>query len=152
MAFLQNTDLYALVQRISSLDEGVIFEIVFNDKRIQDEIIRLNTQEQLFKRGIDSEGKRITPEYTNRTKVIKLGKGQRTDHVTLKDTGDFYNSFRVSANKVSITIDADTLKDTNDLTDKYGDEIIGLTDESREILKEMAVIKYLEYWEENILR
>lgn len=150
MAFLQNTDLYALVQRISSLDEGVIFEIVFNDKRIQDEIIRLNTQEQLFKRGIDSEGK-IIGRYSINTQRINPEKRAGSPY-TLKDTEEFYKSFRVTANKVMIEIDANPFKENDNLFTKYGEEIVGLTDESREILKEMAIIKYLEYWDKNILR
>jgi len=151
LAFLQNTKLYALVQRISSLDEGLIFEIVFNDSRIKDEIIRLNTEEQLFRRGIDSDGKSLGT-YSPFTVEIKKKKGQPTNRITLKDTGEFYDSFRVTANRVSITIDADPIKDDNNLFDDFGEEILGLTDESREKLKEMAVKKYLEYWQTNILR
>jgi hypothetical protein len=133
------------------LDEGLIFEIVFNDARIKDEIIRLNTEEQLFRRGIDSEGKSLGT-YSPFTVEIKKKKGQPTNRITLKDTGEFYDSFRVTANRVSITIDADPIKDDNNLFDDFGEEILGLTDESREKLKEMAVKKYLEYWKTNILR
>lgn len=152
MSFLSNTKLYSLAQAISGLDEGLIFEIVFNKESIKNEIIRLNTQEQLFKKGIGADGLKLTPPYTANTVRLKRLKGQRTDHVTLKDTEDFYKSFRVSVNKVTIEITADTIKEGNDLIDKYGDEILGLTDESKEKLSRMALIEYIKYWQENLLR
>lgn len=148
---MQNTKLYALAQRVSTMDEGLIFEIVFNDERIKNEIIRLNTEEQLFERGIDSRGISLG-EYSPTTIELKKKKGQRYDHITLKDTEDFYKSFRVSVNRVVIEIIADPFKDDTNLFDDFGEDIVGLTDESKEKLKEMAIVKYLEYWNANILR
>lgn len=151
MSLLKNTAIYTLAQRIATMDEGLIFEIVFSNPLIKNEIIRLNTEEQLFNKGIDSEGVSLGT-YSPFTVEQKKKKGEPTDRITLKDTGDFYKSFRVSVNRVSITIDADPIKDDNNLFDDFGEEILGLTDESKKKLEEMAVIEYIKYWRNNILR
>lgn len=53
----------------------------------KDTIADLNA-EQMFK-GLRSDGSEITPDYTDVTIAIKEEKGQITDHVTLRDKGDF---------------------------------------------------------------
>ena len=151
MSLLNNTAIYTLAQRVSTMDEGIIFEIVFNNPLIKNEIIRLNTREQLFSKGIDSDGVSLGT-YAPFTVREKERKGQPTNRITLEDTGEFYQSFRVSANRVSITIDANPIKDDNNLFDDFGEDILGLTDDSKEKLKEMAVIQYIKYWKTNILR
>ena len=57
-------------------------------------IIDLNTEEQLYSQGVDSKGVQLG-EYSIYTKGLKQNKGQRTDHITLKDTGEFYKSFSI---------------------------------------------------------
>ena len=151
MSLLKNTAIYPLAQRIATMDEGLIFEIVFNHQYIKDEIIQMNTEDQLFDKGIDSKGESLG-EYSPFTIELKKLDGQRYDHITLKDEGDFYKSFRVSVNKVTIEITADPIKDGNNLFDDFGEDIIGLTDESKQKLQEMAVIEYINYWKANILR
>ena len=76
------------------------------DREVQDEIIRLNTEDQLYEEGIDSQGRSLG-EYTPYTIEIKKSKGQRVDHITLKDTGAFYASFKVRATKTDLIIEAD---------------------------------------------
>lgn len=160
---MQNTKLYALAQRVSTMDEGLIFEIVFNDKLIHKKIIQLNTVDQLRTKHIDSNGdflyskKHESGVYSKTTEIISKGRKIAGTRYTLFDTGDFFNSWEVKADKVSITITADPIKPGNpfggtNLFEEYGEDIVGLTDESKEKLKEMAIIKYLEYWNANILR
>ena len=62
------------------------------DRNAKDEIIRLNTYDQLYNEGIDSEEISLG-EYALFTQAEKISKGERYDHVTLKDTGAFYDSF-----------------------------------------------------------
>lgn len=85
---------------------------------------------QLFD-GKDSDGKEITPGYSPFTIMIKKQKGQPTDRVTLKDEGDFYNSFFLNATKFPIVFDSKDLKSPM-LTEKYGSQIFGLGDKSKE--------------------
>ena len=117
---------------------------IFKNNRVQEEVIRLN-QEQL-QAGVDSNNEVIitkTAEYERKGKVyamqtiqIKKEKGQPTDVVTLKDTGDFYNSFRVKITKLGYEITADfkakTIKDSilENFDSYYRDTILGLDNES----------------------
>src|ERR1017187_5547833 len=86
----------ALTNKINSVKQlslKNIYHELFLDKEFNDFIIELNTQTQLYEQGIDSTGESIG-EYSAYTKMLKKEKGQITDHVTLKDTGEFYKSFK----------------------------------------------------------
>jgi hypothetical protein len=121
------------------------------DREAQDEIIRLNTEDQLYEEGIDSNDDTLG-EYTVFTKAIKLSKGQRIDHVTLKDTGAFYDSFKVIIKKDGFEIIADdvSLYD-RPLTDVYGLDILGLTEDNLSWLGAFIIDKYIEYIEKKLL-
>ena len=112
------------------------FKLVFNTSEIKKKIIYLNTIEQLYEKGIDSEGLELYPFYSEATILYKQEKGQRYDHVTLKDTGAFYKSFAVVVGPDYFLIEADPDKGDNDLLDIYGEDVLGLTEESKaEIMK-----------------
>jgi hypothetical protein len=64
----------------------------------------------------------------------KRKKGQPTDRVTLKDTGDFYSSFQVLPFKGGFIIDADPIKEDTNLFDRYGEDILGLNDENLQLI------------------
>ena len=118
-----------IINNAKSLNEKDAWLFVI-DKEVKDEIIRLNTQEQLFDEGIDSLN-RTLGDYTPYTVVLKKAKGQRTDHITLKDTGAFYNSFKVQVTSTGIIIQADdsSIYDIP-LTKSFGLDILGLTNEN----------------------
>lgn len=99
---------------------------------------------QLFE-GKDSEGKEITPEYTPFTKAIKKAKGQPTDRVTLKDEGDFYNSFKLESQKFPVEFFA-TDKKTAGLVEKYGESIFGLNKKSKEVFVQDIKPEIQEYY------
>lgn len=79
--------------------------------------------------GIDSQKKQIKPDYTDYTKSIKQAKGQPTNRVTLKDEGDFYKSITYKADAKGVEYKATDIK-TTALEEKYGEEILGLTDDN----------------------
>jgi hypothetical protein len=113
------------------------FKLVFERDEVQDEIIRLVTIEQLFEQGVDDKGDLIQPEgYAPYTIEYKKATGQRFDHVTLNDTGAFYDSFTVTVGKGSFTINANGKKEDVDLIEAYGNDILGLTEESKNALIE----------------
>ena len=110
---------------------------ILKDKRIQKQITDLNTEVQLFQRGEDSEGKKLE-KYAPSTIRIKKIKRQPTNRTTLKDTGDMYETWYVNVgNDASFTIEANTVKNGYDLTERYGDDIVGLTDENVKIVIEL---------------
>lgn len=84
-------------------------------------------------KGIDGDGERIVPGYTARTKQIKQAKGQPTDRVTLRDTGDYWSSIESKVTNDYFTTDATDIK-ADSLEDKYGVSIDKLNDQSVNII------------------
>lgn len=124
-----------LEKRFRNFDVNKVFRKVWEQSVVEQYIVKLNTEEQLYKKGIDSDAKLLEPPYTITTIRIKNENGQRFDHVTLKDTGGFYESFEVIPNNKGFKIEADPMTDSGtNLFDKYGDKVTGLTDESTELL------------------
>ena len=125
-----------LTKRLNELDTSrVIRTIVINEQDLEDLIIELNTQNQLFDQGQDSEGVRlevIGGKYADSTIAQKQTDGLPFDKVTLFDTGAFYDSFEIVYKNESIVIEADTIKKDDDLRDRWGDNIIGLNKENIE--------------------
>jgi hypothetical protein len=126
-----------LINGLLSLDiDEIAFEISKTNefKRL---VIELNTEgeasSQLYELGEDSTGKSLG-KYTPFTISEKRKKGQPTDRVTLKDTGDFYSSFQVLPFKGGFIIDADPIKEDTNLFDRYGEDILGLNDENLQLI------------------
>jgi hypothetical protein len=107
-------------------------------------IIELNTQGQLYEKGVDSLGVSLgnyaattiegTAQFAGRAE-----RGLRFDHITLFDTGDFYKSFKVIIRNESDSfffIDADPVKEDTNLFQEWGEDIVGLTQESIDVLNE----------------
>jgi hypothetical protein len=65
--------------------------------------------------------------------MIKKAKGQPTDRVTLRDTGDFESSFYLDVEDTYFEITAADFK-TEKLMHKYGKDISGLNEENLRIL------------------
>jgi hypothetical protein len=82
----------------------------------------LKIQEQL-QAGIDGTGKKMKTfgaligVYSPFTEVIKQSKGQPTDKVTLKDTGDFYRSMEIDAAGNDWNVNAEFDKDDGNIAD-----------------------------------
>lgn len=108
----------SMVQNIIEQNEPFIVDCVAN--------------KQLFDRGVNALGVSIMDyrPYTPLTVQLKSEKNQPTDRVTLKDTGDFHKSIKVDADRTYFEIYATDWK-TDDLKEKYGDEIFGLTPENK---------------------
>ena len=105
---------------------------------MQQFVVFLNTEKQLFE-GVDANEaslKSIGGDYAPITKFLKAQKGQPFDRITLKDTGDFYDSFSVEALQDAIIIEADSIKEGYDLRDRWGQDILGLSEPSIGILIE----------------
>jgi hypothetical protein len=123
-----------LIQQLEELEEKLDVNKALDfsvDSDIQELIIELN-QEQLYNLGEDSEGKSLGT-YAPTTVMIKQAQGVPTDRITLKDTGDFYSSFKVFYSNGEIFIDADGQKDDTNLFDEYGEDILGLNDANMSI-------------------
>jgi hypothetical protein len=130
------TRVISKLNNIARIEVGPIIQSIFQEGNIQDEIIRLNTIDQLFEKGENSLGIRlenIGGPYSQATVQIKQEKGQPTDRITLRDKGDFYNSWEVIANTgdTYITIKVDPWKaGPTNLLDEWGVEVVGLNKEN----------------------
>ena len=123
-----------LIQQLEELEDKLDVNKALDfsvDSDIQELIVELN-QEQLYNLGEDSEGNTLGT-YAPTTVMIKQAQGVPTDRITLKDTGDFYSSFKVFYSNGEIFIDADGQKDDTNLFDEYGEDILGLNDANMSI-------------------
>ena len=126
-------ELDKIFHNAKTLNEDTIW-ITAMDEEVKQEIIRLNTKDQLFDKGIDSLNRSLG--VYSKTSVNKYGK--RPGRIQLFDTGEFYKSFRVLIDKSGLVILANALKvgdgGVDDLAVKYGIDIIGITDSNQEEL------------------
>jgi hypothetical protein len=146
---------YRLLDNIIALNENQIINEILSVKEFQEYIISLNTEgedtSQLYEHGIDSLGVKLQGKngvnwlvdgvYANFTVQEKIRKGQRYDHPTLKNKGDFYRSFAIHLKPKSFLITADFNVTSDEglganLLDvmKNGKDVLGLTDENLQLV------------------
>lgn len=121
------TEFHELLQS-GRLIQSIILE---NEYVITD----MNSEDQLYEQGINRLGVNIMDyaPYSPLTIEIKKEKGQPYNRVTLRDEGDFEQSFYVESDTQQFTIKAADWK-TEDLIQRYGRQILGLTEENKIIL------------------
>lgn len=96
-------------------------------KQHEAEVIDLNIEQ--LKNGKNGLGQNITPGYSPVTIEIKRLKGQATNHVTLRDEGDFQEGFFVVYGQDYFALGSYDSK-TEKLERKYGKDIFGLDSQS----------------------
>jgi len=122
---------------------AIFLNNLYNQPSFKDFIVELNTEVQLYEQGVNNIGvslDSISGGYSTVTIGLKKAKGQRTDHVTLKDSGRLYKTFKVNVDQDEFDIEADLSLYDGFHFKKYAFEgfgsgeqqIIGLTDESVE--------------------
>tara|TARA_R100000541_G_C1858296_1_gene78791 strand:- start:206 stop:613 length:408 start_codon:yes stop_codon:yes gene_type:complete len=97
------------------IDE-IILEIAEEQETL--DYVKELLQMALFEQGV--EGK----EYADSTIKVKKRKGQPTNRVTLKDSGDFYDSWVVSANNNGFVFTSDPTKGDYSLFDDYDENLV----------------------------
>jgi len=129
-------DLKRVANNVRRLDAHRILQKIFDDADMKLDVVSLNIG-QMFEDGVDSKGVSLG-EYSPFTVVLKEKKGQRTDHITLKDTGEFYDSIDVTSEPNQIIITGDTRKPDVDLAVVYPDAL-GLTNENIEAIQGLVL-------------
>lgn len=114
------------------------------DPVLRERILNWIREDQLIKEGIDASGE-VIGYYTAYTEFLSGGRKRAGDPYNLYDTGEFHNSLFVIVLNDSIIIDGDGNKGDEDLFQKYGEDIIGLTNENKIKLAAEIKIKYIEY-------
>jgi len=129
-----------LFENAKNLDADRVWVLAI-DEEVKQEIIRLNTKDQLFDKGVDSLNRSLG--VYSKTSVEKFGK--RPGRIQLFDTGLFYASFSIRVDRGGITISANTIKTgedgTTDLAVRYGIDILGLTPNSLDLLLRTFVVE-----------
>jgi hypothetical protein len=147
-----------MIEKIEDIINGLrnvgtpMLSEVFDSSSIQSQAIDRN-QFQLYDQGINADEQSLGG-YAMRTLQYKtyiaggLGNDTRTDHVTLKDTGDFYRSMKFEKDEREFWISGDADKGGHDLTRMYGN-ILGLTMDSLDYLHEEILERMQEkVWNE----
>ena len=133
-------DLIVRFEELSRLLGGdMLLDQVLNKSNVKRFIIDLNHGQ--LQSGIDSQGESLG-EYAPSTIEYKKRKGQIHTHITLKDSGDFYDSFQVVVTSTDIIIITKPVKsDGTNLIEEYGEDIVGLTPENLEKLCELIALE-----------
>jgi hypothetical protein len=151
-------NLEVIARNVKKLNEEKAFQKVIRDKSIQLEAIRLNRDEQLFKRGVDVFGVSMRSQYARGSNVyadytiaIKNEKNQPTNRVTLRDTGAMYRTFKTKIVGDELMLDVDSIKEGKDLQKTWG-QFVGLDEFSKEILINKSKPIVLNYVKSTILQ
>lgn len=121
-----------VIAKITNIDLDSAFKAAITDSSVLAQIIDLN-QKQLYDEGLLSDGT-PTGDYAPFTIQKKDTLGVESGHVTLKDTGEFYDSMKIEEKDNGVVITADTQKPDIDLADHYPG-LLGLTDDSKAEIK-----------------
>lgn len=115
-----------------------------SDKAFQDWIVGLIREDQLIDKGIDGDGN-VIGYYSPATEAITNGRKRAGDPYNLYDTGAFHKSIFITVMRDSFIVEGNGNKGDDDLFVKFGDEIIGITDENMDRVAAILADKYREY-------
>ena len=118
------------IANLSSFDWGKELENIVETNK--DAIIQL--QQEQWSEGKDSLGNAITLDgrgYSKKTFEIKTKKGQRTDVVTLQDTGKRMAALEVTVQNGTFS-ETDNVEYESELIERTGEVVYGLDEEKRQ--------------------
>lgn len=126
------------------LKEELTDEILKHEKVIIDMVCN-----QLYE-GLDGYYLEIRPPYAVSTIKRKIKKGQPTDRVVLRDTGEFYESLYVAHDSDGFFIASHKEELSNILRKKYGKPILRLSNENlsellRDYIRPSLIAKMKNY-------
>lgn len=121
-----------MARNVERMDRNIMLEEIFSNPQLQSQMIDLN-QSQMMDQGVDSYG--VTLGDYSPVSVSHYGKDP--GHITLRDTGAFYDSMKVLVGSEAVVISGDTEKPDRDLSVAWP-HALGLTNDSlQEILPEV---------------
>lgn len=123
-----NEVVQSMIDDVRSFESRTDQTLIALVKGKESSVIDMNVNDQLYQ-GLDSQGNSVAPPYAAATIRAKRRKGQPHDRVTLRDTGDFHDSFFVAYGTGEFSLTARDKK-KQWLDRKYGKLIYGLTDEN----------------------
>lgn len=139
------TELGLKLRQYAMLYNRVLWVSIFNNATFRTWVLDLVREDQLFDQGIDEDGD-VIGYYSEFTEAINPEKVAGT-HYTLKDTGEFFESFYLTIYPDYFEINANPIKvnddgETENLFYKYTEAIMGLTSESKDKLGREILRRY----------
>lgn len=127
------------------IDE-ILLEIA-KERETQDFVLE-TLRQQLFNDGVEGF------TYADSTIDIKRKKNQPTNRVTLRDTGEFYDSWGIEATDEAFIITSDSEKNGYDLFSKYPEDkvILTMNDEVLNQIREYFEIRLAEKVNEELFK
>jgi|SRR5690606_11472123 len=152
---LEKTRIWQVLQRSINIDPVQVFMSVSTDDVLR-KIVELN-REQLMQ-GLDAAGRLLSDiggEYADLTLELHPEKSRFT--ITLFDTGAYHESITARVTPEGYIIEGDHFKEDfgyiTDLTERWGEDIEGLNEESlAKLSQEVLIRNYVEYFKTQILR
>lgn len=140
------TDRLRLIKK--ELDPDKIWKAVFSKADVQEYIIDKLLQDNQLRKSLTGLNQSITDlqtgstTYSVLTEILSGGRKKAGTPYNLFDTGDFYNSMRVILGNNFFEIESDPIKDDANLYTKYGEEIVWLSEDSKDKLSERLIEEY----------
>ena len=141
-----------LLNRLRSIKRNLkpekIWKNVFRKKYIQEYIIDKLIQDNQLRLSLTGLGTPIRDKntgsttYSLLTEILSQGRKKAGDPYNLYDSGEFYNSMLFLLGNNFFEIDADPIKENDNLFTKYGEEIIWLSENSKEKLRPYLINQY----------
>ena len=123
-----DTVFVSFAKRIKKINVLAIVQEILSDRNVQLTILDA-IRWRLLEHGKDSNGKELQTDiakqqsrgnkYALFTIKQKIAKGHIYKHVTLKDTGEFYNSMDIDADKFYANIKADFIKSDGHIYENF---------------------------------
>ena len=115
-------------------------------KENKEQVLDLNRENQLYERGIDSQGAKLL-EYASFTIEIKQLLRQPYDRTTLFYSGRFYEGFYYQFDEQNFTLEIFSNDEKSPkLVAKYGREIFGLDEQNKLYLNQSIIKPRLDEW------
>lgn len=131
-----------LVSELEKFQEELYSTIEESLRANEERVLALNYRDQLYEKGIGADGSALTPLYAASTIRKKIRKNQITTHVTTRDSGIFHKSFYLYFGPDFFQI-MTTDPVENFLTYRYGERLLGLTQDNLDIVASEIVVPAL---------
>lgn len=117
--------------------KDILHDVLDSSTQLQYDILNLNREDQLYDKGVTADnvslgGYAKETLYYKQNEAGKIGRDTKTANITLKDSGEFYSTFKFSNESDGFVISANTEIHGESLL-RYG-KILGLNDENKAVV------------------
>lgn len=118
---------------------------IFKDLKGRENYVLAVPKRRLGVSGTDANDEKINPLYAESTIRRKKNKGQSTRHVTLKDTGNLYSTFKLVKENSAIDFSVPITEKSIGLVEHYdNNELFGFSQKDNEEINRIFIKPTLE--------